>query len=464
MKNLVVMLGLTGGLVVAIAEGGCKHDEPEASQADTGVSSSLIFRDPETCRPCHADKVNDWSGSMHAYAAKDPLFHGIADVMVSDFAGEKAAEGFCTQCHTVPGSYLGETKLEKGVGGSFVIKTQGLSKVAQDGVSCDVCHSASRVNSPFNANITFEPTGTVRGPFGDPMPTPAHPSVESPLHRTGELCTGCHNVQLPGSVDRAVPLENTGKEWVEYRSKGGEKQCQDCHMPVIGEGPAAPGGPKRTLHAHTFVGVDIALIDDFPDRERQRDLVEKMLRQGVELSAEPVLEGERPIAAKVSLKNITGHSVPSGATTERRMWLEAKLVDTAGAVVWETGKLDANGDLMDGLPEHSLDPKGDPELWWFGGNVTFTSKGVTKLVAFPHQATEIDDKLLRPLATDSKTFTFPTLAAGTYSLKLRVLYRTFQPHFMRALEKHFLVKLDPKMKSRVPIMTMAEQTLPIIVP
>jgi hypothetical protein len=464
-RNLLVVTSIAGALF-AFAPTGCSSDPDKPVENDAGTQSQLIFRDPETCRPCHEQHVNDWSGSMHAYAAKDPLFHGIADVMISDFAGEKAAEQFCTQCHTVPGTFLGETKLEKGVGGSFTIKTEGLSKVAQHGVSCDVCHSAARVNAPFNANITFEPTGTIRGPFGNPVETPAHPSVESPLHRTGELCAGCHNVKLPGSEDRAVPLESTGKEWVDYRSKGGEKHCQDCHMPVRGEGPAAPGGPNRQLHAHTFVGVDIALIDDFPDKERQRTLVEKLLREAVELSSDVVVEGGKPIGATVSLKNLAGHAVPSGATTERRMWLEAKLADASGAVVWETGKLDSNGDLMDGYPEHSVDPKGDPELWWFGANVTFTSRDEgTKLVAFPHQSTEIAEKLLRPLTTESHTFKFPTtLAAGSYSLKLRVLYRSLQPFFMRELEKHFLVKLDPKFRARVPTMTMAEQMLAITIP
>lgn len=398
---------------------------------------------------------------MHAYAGTDPLFHGVADVMTVDFGGELASGQFCTQCHLVAGVLRGETKIEKGIGGVPVLKTEGLSKVAQLGVSCDVCHSATRVTDPFNANIVFEPTGAVRGPFGSAQPTTFHDSIESPLHRSGDLCAGCHNVVLPGGAGRTVPLESTGKEWKDWKSKGGDKECQDCHMPVRGEGPAAPGGPNRTLHAHTFVGVDTALVDVFPNKDEQRALVEKLLKEAVALEATKVDTG-----VKVSLKNLAGHAVPSGSTTERRMWVEAKLVDASEKVLWQTGMVDPNGDLMDGFPEHSTMPAGDPDLWWFGSNVTLTTVNAgTKLVAFPHQSTEIDERLLRPMETATKTYALPTtLATGTYELRVRLLFRPLQPYFFRELEKHFVVKLDPKFATRSPTYVMAETKLPIAIP
>lgn len=434
---------------------GCSSKE-EPVAPDTGVNpSGLVFRDPETCRTCHAEHVREWEGSMHAYAATDPLFHGIADVMTVDFGGELASGQFCTQCHTVPGVLLGETKMEKGPGGVPTVKTQGLSKVAQMGVSCDVCHSAARVTEPFNANIVFEPTGVIRGPFGDPLPTDAHPSVESALHRSGDLCAGCHNVVLPGGPGRTVALESTGNEWKEWRAKGGTKQCQDCHMPVRGRGPAAPGGPDRDLHAHTFIGVDTALIESFPHKNEQHALVEKMLREAVELAATKTADG-----IDVELKNVTGHAVPSGASTERRMWIEARVTDATGKVVFETGMLDANGDLMDGFPEHTLKPAGDPALWWFGSLVTLTTVDQPKkLVSFPHQSTEIEERLLRPMETAKRTFALPTLVPGSYSARIRLLFRPLQPFFFRELEKHFVVKLDPAIGKRSSTYVMAERAL-----
>lgn len=435
-------------------------DEPASPPADAGIDQGdLVFRDPETCRTCHAEHVRQWEGSMHAYAATDPIFHGIADVMTLDFGGELASAQFCTQCHSVPGVLRGETVLEKGPGGVPAIKTQGLSKVAQMGVSCDVCHSAARVTDSFNANIVFEPNGTIRGPFGNAVATPAHPSIESPLHRSGDLCAACHNVVLPGGPGRTVPLESTGNEWREWKSKGGKKECQDCHMPVRGKGPAAPGGPDRELHAHTFVGVDTALVD-FPNKDEQRALVEKLLREAVALTAKKTDAG-----LEVALENKAGHAVPSGSTTERRMWIEARVTDATGKVVLETGMLDGNGDLMDGYPEHTSAPTGDPALWWFGSVVTLTTVDAPKkLVAFPHQATEIDERLLRPMQTATHTYALPSLAAGEYNARVRLLYRPFQPYLFRELEKHFLVKLDPALAKRATQFVMAETTTSFVQP
>lgn len=437
----------------------CSSKE-EPPRTDAAVNTGgLVFRDPETCRPCHAEHVRQWEGSMHAYAATDPLFHGIADIMTVDFGGELASGQFCTQCHTVPGVLLGETKMEKGPGGVPTVKTHGLSRVAQMGVSCDVCHSAARVAQSFNANIVFEPTGIVRGPFGGALETTAHSSVESPLHRSGDLCAGCHNVVLPGGPGRTVPLESTGNEWKEWRAKGGTKECQDCHMPVRGRGPAAPDGPERELHAHTFIGVDTALVD-FPHKDEQRALVEKLLREAVELTVARTGAG-----IEVSLKNLAGHAVPSGSTTERRMWVEARVTDGAGKVVFETGMLDANGDLMDGFPEHSVTPNGDPALWWFGSLVTLTTVDAPKkLVSFPHQSTEIEERLLRPMETAKRTFTLPALAAGAYSARVRLMFRPLQPFFFRELEKHFVVKLDPAVGKRAGMFVMAEQALAFMQP
>lgn len=435
---------------------GCSSNDQPAAPADTSVGRpELVFRDPETCRTCHAEHVRQWEGSMHAYAATDPIFHGVADIMTLDFGGELASAQFCTQCHTVPGVLRGETVLEKGVGGVPAIKTQGLSKVAQMGVSCDVCHSAARVTDSFNANLVFEPNGTIRGPFGGAAANAAHESIESPLHRTGDLCAACHNVVLPGGPGRTVPLESTGNEWRAWKSKGGTKECQDCHMPLRGRGPAAPGGPERDLHAHTFVGVDTALVDVFPNKDEQRALVEKLVREAITLRAQKTDAG-----IEVSLVNNAGHAVPSGATTERRMWIELRVTDAAGKAVFETGMLDENGDLMDGFPEHTTKPAGDPALWWFGSIVTLTTADAPKkLVSFPHQSTEIDERLLRPMQTATHMYVLPALSTGTYTARVRVLYRPFQPYLFRELEKHFLVKLDPAIAKRATQYVMAEMAV-----
>jgi hypothetical protein len=456
--RLVAIAVAAGTACAVVSSGGCSTKVVYRELPEAGADPSLVFRDPATCQPCHSEHYDEWSGAMHAYAEKDPLFRAIVKVQSVDFSTSPG--DFCTQCHTVPGFLRGETIYEKSDGGIYLQKVEGLSPVAEQGVSCDVCHSITHIEDKYNAHVDFEPNGAVRGPFANPVPNEFHASLESPLHRRGEVCTGCHNVLLPAA--KPIPLENTGDEWEAYQKGGGTKECQDCHMPEH-DGKASNDGPERKVHRHTFVGVDSALLDDFPHRDEQRALTTELLKQAVELDVKLATDttSGRVTGFSATLKNVAGHAVPSGATTERRMWLEAKLTDAAGALAYQTGQLDANGDLEDEFPEHTLLPKGDPDLWWFGGFVSNTTKDFgRKIVPFPHEATESEFHLLPPLTSQSKDYVLPaTLAAGDYELSIRVLYRAIQPYLMRALENHFIVKLDPKLKDKIPTFEMATQTL-----
>jgi hypothetical protein len=50
----------------------------------------------------------------------------------------------------------------------------------------------------------------------------------------------------------------------------------------------------------------------------------------------------------VAVKNLTdGHSVPTGFDAERLVWLEVVVTDAGGAVVYQSGDLDPNGDVRD---------------------------------------------------------------------------------------------------------------------
>jgi hypothetical protein len=445
-------------LALAAAAGGCGK---APAIVEPRTTHELVFRDPETCRQCHPDHVAEWEGAMHAYAEKDPLFIAIDNIFQNDFDGEGGQ--FCTQCHTVPGFLGNETRVFMDSNG-FTQITPGLSTIAQHGVSCDVCHSATALDAPFNGQLAFVPDGNVRGPLTDAMPTTAHGNIESELHRNGNLCVGCHNTQLPITA-APVPLEQTANEWQLYRDGGGDKLCMDCHMPAR-MGQAAVDGPMRTVHAHTFVGADIALID-FPNAAEQRTLVEQLMAQSATLTDTLVQDASGTVTGlSATIKNLAGHALPSGVTSERRMWLEVTLKDAGGAVRYQTGMLDANGDLMDGIAEHSVTPNGDPDLWWFGAILFSVAADthVKQIVVFPHRATGITTQFLDPLASATRTFNFPALAAGSYTLEVRLLFRIFQPYFMRALATSVVDAIDPALAARVPTFVIASDAMSFNVP
>ena len=77
----------------------------------------------------------------------------------------------------------------------------------------------------------------------------------------------------------------------------------------------------RTLHRHTFVGVDVSLLppDEFPGYESMRELTREMLRGAVDVQAS--VDGTTR-QLSVTISNLAGHRLPSGATAERQMWIE----------------------------------------------------------------------------------------------------------------------------------------------
>ena len=95
--------------------------------------------DPETCRTCHADHVREWAGSMHAYAADDPVF------LAMNARGQRETDGalgdFCVRCHAPMAVLEGAT--EDGL---------NLPELPQHlkGVTCYFCHQVVEVEGAHN--------------------------------------------------------------------------------------------------------------------------------------------------------------------------------------------------------------------------------------------------------------------------------------------------------------------------
>ncbi len=360
---------------------------------------------------------------MHAYAFKDPVFFAINDA-------EKVATGgalgqFCITCHSPIGPITGATE------GLF--DPGSLPAVLQAGVSCDVCHTMrpNRAGSferadERGARLLLEPGDNKFGPMDQVVENTFHQSVQDHLYDQSEVCLPCHNLAV-----RGAPLETTFDEWTDSPFSVMGQECQDCHMPEY-SGEAATGGPMRdNLHHHFFTGVDVAMTP-FPDRDAQKARVEALLRESATLlvavpgSAAP---GET-IAVQANVFNDkTGHSLPSGTTFERQMWLEIVVTDAAGDTVYVSGDRDANGDLRDRHSE--IDPNGDADLTLWTATIRDAS-GDEEVTIF--RATSIEARLIRAGDTDGGTYrvAVPAAAAGSLHLSVRLLFRPFAPYILRA--------------------------------
>jgi hypothetical protein len=357
-----------------------------------------VLSDPALCFSCHGnydsavEPGHNWGGSMMAQAARDPLFFAAVAIAEQD---APSVGDLCLRCHT-PGGWQ-EGRSVDTMGGQLTAKDRA-------GVQCDACHKmvdwdydlgidpvedqavlAALDDVPFqyaNGEFINDPNPVQRGPFADAVAS--HQFLQSPIHREGAMCGTCHDVSNPvfvntGTGDYApatldeehpdmdlrnmFPVERTYSEWTrsEYAATGvyapqfaGNlpdgivRSCQDCHMrDVTGTGCNQPGAPTRSnLPLHDFTGgntfipdilpaffpgeVDLAQLADAKDRATS------MLQLAASLALTP-----QPYGLDVRVTNETAHKLPSGYPEGRRIWLNVKAVDAAGATVFESGAYDA---------------------------------------------------------------------------------------------------------------------------
>ena len=294
-------------VLVACTESG--DDGPKLSMKE--------LMDPTACMDCHPNHYREWSGSMHAYASDDPVF------LAMNARGQRETNGelgdFCVKCHAPVALHLKAT-------------TDGLNleELPQymKGVTCYFCHSVESVEGKHNNPLVLAEDGVMRGGIKDPVATLAHDAVYSELlDRTqpasADMCGSCHDIVTPAGVH----LERTYSEWLDTVFAGDEVEqqntCSQCHMRGSeGLAAEAEGVFLRTVHDHSFPGVDVALTP-WPEMEAQREAIERELKTVLVSQICVVEEGPNGPEAQVMLQNVAaGHSFPSGAGQDRRAWVE----------------------------------------------------------------------------------------------------------------------------------------------
>lgn len=331
-----------GALVVAVvASVACTSSK----SGDTFLSRDEML-DPQTCNKCHAKHYTEWSGSMHAYAATDPVF------LAMNKRGQRETNGalgdFCIKCHAPMAVRDGLTK-------------DGLNLDAvpenRKGVTCFFCHTVDAVTGTHDAALTNASDLVMRGEYTDPVSNTAHKAAYSKLHDRDQLdsatmCGTCHDIQN----GHGQSLERTFAEWQAsvFSHAPYGATCGQCHMAqsaTLEPIAQAPGVFARRRHAHTFAGVDLALTD-FPEAAAQKAEVQAQLDKTLQSA---LCVGATGGTIKVMLDNVAGgHAFPSGAVQDRRVWVE--LTAYAGAdVVYQSG-----APAKDGAP---ITASTDPDLW-----------------------------------------------------------------------------------------------------
>jgi hypothetical protein len=285
-----------------------------------------------------------------AHAARDPVFNAMLAITNRHSLplGMDAAE-YCLRCHA-PNAWL--------AGRSHELSTQHFTPTDLEGVQCDFCHRATDPLAPAagaatggpvpgygNGMFVVMPRGEPRRGPGSGTMTPPHAVAHESFLSTSEFCGTCHDVSnpyfdpAPSTTPPALQpaLERTYSEWALswYASLGTAGTCQSCHM---GDGETA----------HAFTGANTFLARIMPrflqgiDSTVTGAAVERslgLLRRAARLEADAgrTTSGGRLL---VRITNLTGHKLPTGFAEGRRLWLEVRGFDAAGAEIWSSGVYD----------------------------------------------------------------------------------------------------------------------------
>ncbi len=277
--------------------------------AEMGSHKYEQFKKPTSCKGCHRDIYREWSQSMMAQSFvhewDQAEYFKLALVQAGQLDKVAGVKAGCIGCHS-PLAFLS---------GDIPPKQAAAGTRANEGVSCEVCHSitGSTEKEPFNFSFVIEPGKTKQAPRKDARPR-GHKAVYSAFLRSPELCATCHDEQSP----YGAWVKSTYREWKAgpYAKEG--VRCQDCHMYRY-EGKAAIGAKKRSDVAHhVFHG------------SHEASKLAGAVDLALYLKSAKAVPG-RKLELSVQLFNgKVGHMIPSGSSEERMLWLEVWAIDENG--------------------------------------------------------------------------------------------------------------------------------------
>jgi hypothetical protein len=253
-----------------------------------------------------------------------------------------------------------------------------LYTLAQDGVSCTLCHQIQNTGfgevSSFSGGFqidsqTARPDRILYSPFETPQVNPMRilsgflPQYGEHIKRS-ELCATCHTLYTPyldeqGNIAGEFPEQTVYLEWLNSVYSDGAtnpKACQDCHMPIANGAVVTstlPNGltPKEPFNQHYFVGGNAFMIQLHTkhrealninaSEQHLNDTLERTVQQLQNNTASITMKEANATANQlqlnVQINVLTGHKYPAGFPS-RRAWLHVLVFDSNDSIVFESGQ------------------------------------------------------------------------------------------------------------------------------
>ena len=351
-------------------------------------SRTTLFSGSGRCAICHesdggnvmtvngldVSPVTYWRSTMMGNATKDPFWRAVVAEEVHRFPTlQQTIETTCTRCH----SPMGYTEAFFNGATNYSMAQMKADDVANDGVSCTVCHQIEPDNFgsalSYSGHYEINLDSIIYGPYEDPNSEIMYDmSFFTPVYTThlnqSELCATCHTLFTPyldnqGQIAGSFPEQTPYIEWKNSIYPAQNTQCQDCHMPMITDSVDIASIPpthqvyRSPFWKHAFVGGNVYMLRMLKDNIQPLGLTassenfdstivraeENLTKKAIDLYITTTYENDS-LNVFVKIENKTGHKIPSGIPF-RRMWIHLKVTDPANNVVYESGNYDELGEI-----------------------------------------------------------------------------------------------------------------------
>jgi hypothetical protein len=358
------------------------------AQRDLTTERSLLFSGSGNCTLCHGPGSNAnitsagkdvsppnlWRSTMMANAARDPFWQAVVASESHDLpALAEVIEDRCTNCHAP----MGHEQSRQNGDPAYMLADAEADPLAMDGVSCTLCHQVEEENfgttASFSGAYEIATRRVTYGPYSDPLLQPmtnvsGFAPVYSPHVERAELCATCHTLFTPfvddqGNIAGEFPEQTPFIEWKRSVYPGRGQTCQSCHMPAIDEAIRISSLPQSSparspYYQHHFVGgntlmqsvikahgdeLGVTALDEQFDSTYVRT-TRQLIDNAVVLSGSGRLVNDT-LHVYCDVENRTGHKLPSGFPS-RRMWLHLTVRDKDRNVIFESGAIDNNSEII----------------------------------------------------------------------------------------------------------------------
>ncbi len=353
--------------------------------------TSNHFSGSANCAMCHdgltdntgkdVSIVNAWKSTMMANATRDPLWKAKVRTELNrtpSLAG--TINDKCSRCHAPMANFEAHQDnapieiLDNG----FTNANNAYHDEAMDGVSCTLCHqiednqilgTLDGMSGHYPLNNQKKIYGPYDNIFANPMIMNTGYTPEySPHVKKSELCATCHNLKTPFTDDDGNVLSSTPEsefpeqmpysEWLasDYAAT---TSCQQCHMART-DGVSISTRPmwiepRDDFAEHVFVGGNKFMLDMLSNNKEELGVIatdfskiiaatENLLSQSANIEVLSSSQSAGQLAFNLRINSQTGHKLPS-AYPSRRAILHVTVKDSSGAVVFESGKVNANGSI-----------------------------------------------------------------------------------------------------------------------